>query len=115
MDRIVRDSLLSLLLRQFSGKHAASAWLGRVGLHTLNRAYSRENELEADSFAVSLIRTCGGDTLAGEQLLEKLAQRMPNQSVTLFGEYFATHPPLTERLAHLRSQRSDGGLVVMVI
>ena len=110
LDRIVRDSVLSLLLRQTSGRHAASAWLGRVGQQTLSRAYSRESELEADSFAVALIRTSGGDALAGEQWLEKLAQRMPNQSVALWGEYFATHPPLTERLAHLRSQRSGGRL-----
>jgi beta-barrel assembly-enhancing protease len=103
LDRIVRDSALSLLLRQFSGRHAVSAWLGRVGQQTLSRAYSREDEFEADAFAASLIRTSGGDAQAGEQLLERLAQGQ--QSVALLGEYFATHPPLTERLAHLRSHR----------
>ena len=76
VDRIVRDSLFSLLLRQSALKQAAGAWLGRVGQQALSRAYSRENELEADAFAVSLIRTSGGDVSAGERLLEKLAQRM---------------------------------------
>jgi beta-barrel assembly-enhancing protease len=108
VDRIVRDSMFSLLLRQSSMRQAASAWLGRVGQQALNLAYSGENELEADSFAVSLIRSCSGDTLAGERLLEKLNQPMPNQSVARWGEYFATHPSLPERLSHLRSNRSGG-------
>ena len=105
LDRIVRDSVFSLLLQQTAGRSAASAWLGKVGQQTLSRAYSRENELEADSFALSLIRTCGGDELAGEHLLAKLAQGLPNQSVITLGEYFATHPPLPERIAHLQSKR----------
>ena len=108
VDRIVRDSALSLLLRQFSGRHAATAWLGRVGQQTLSRAYSRESELEADSFAVALIRTGGGGALAGEQVLERLAQRASGQSVARWGEYFAAHPSFTERLGHLRAQRSGG-------
>ena len=103
LDRIVRDSVFSLLLRQSSGKHFASAWLNKVGQQTLSRAYSRESELEADSFALSLIRTCGGDVLAGERLLEKFTQRQPNQGVAVGSEYLATHPPLAERITHLRS------------
>lgn len=106
VDRIVRDSVFALLLQQSAGRSAASAWLGKVGQQTLSRAYSRENELEADSFALSLIRTCGGDELAGEHLLEKLAQELSDQSVITMGEYFATHPPLIERIAHLQSRRS---------
>lgn len=105
LDRIVRDSVLSLLLRQLSGPRAVSAWLARVGRQTLSRAYSRENELEADAFAVSLIQTCGGDAAAGERLLEKLDQRVSPPDVALLGEYLATHPPLPERLAHLRATR----------
>jgi beta-barrel assembly-enhancing protease len=105
VDRIVRDSIFALLLRQSSVKQAAGTWLGRVGQQALSQAHSRESEWEADAFAVSLIRTCGGDALAGEQLLERLAQRMPNQSVARLGEYFATHPPFAERLSRLRSKR----------
>lgn len=110
VDRIVQDSIFGLLLRQSPMKQAAGAWLRKVGQQVLSRAYSRECELEADAFAVSLIRTCGGDPLAGEQLLEKLAQRVPDPSAASWGEYFATHPPLAERLSHLRSKRSgDAG------
>jgi Zn-dependent protease with chaperone function len=71
----------------------------------LGRAFSREDELEADVFAVALVGTAGGDALAGERLLEKLAQGASGQSVGLAGEYLATHPPLIERVANLRSRR----------
>jgi beta-barrel assembly-enhancing protease len=105
LDRIVKDAALSLLLRQSSGRHAASAWLSKAGKQLLDSAYSREDELEADSFAAALVGTAGGDTMAGERLLEKLAQRTSVQSVGSARNYFATHPPLIERVANLHSQR----------
>ena len=105
LDRIVKDAALTMLLRQFSGRHAASAWLSKAGRQLLSRAFSRDDELEADTFAVVLLRTAGGDPLAGEHLLEKLAQRTSGQSVGMVGEYLATHPPLTERVANLRARR----------
>ena len=104
LNRIVKDAALSLLLRQASGRHAASAWLSQTGRQLLSRAFSRDDELEADVFAVALVGTAGGDALAGERLLEKLAQGS-GQSVSIAGDYLATHPPLMERVAKLRARR----------
>jgi Zn-dependent protease with chaperone function len=105
LDRIVKDAAVSLLLRRASGRNAARAWLSKAGQQLLSSAYSSDNELEADSFAVALVETAGGDALAGERLLEKLAQRTTAQSLGVAGNYFATHPPLVERVANLRSKR----------
>ena len=105
LDRILKDAALSLLLRQTSGRHAASAWLSKAGRQLLGGSYSSDDELEADAFAVALVGTAGGDALAGERLLEELAQRASVQSVGIAGDYFATHPPLVERVAHLRARR----------
>jgi predicted Zn-dependent protease len=105
LNRIVKDAALSLLLRQSAGRNAASAWLGQAGRQMLGRAFSREDELEADVFAVALVGTAGGDALAGERLLENLAQATSGQSVGIAGEYLATHPPLMERVANLRARR----------
>jgi Zn-dependent protease with chaperone function len=107
LDRIVKDAALSLLLRQSSGKHAASAWLSKAGRQLLDCAFSKEQELEADAFAQALVGTAGGDALAGERLLEKLAQWIPVQSVGAVGNYFSTHPPLMERVANLRAKRQS--------
>jgi predicted Zn-dependent protease len=105
LDRIVKDAALSLLLRQSSGRHAASAWLSQAGQQLLGRAFSRDDELEADVFAVALVGTAGGDASAGERLLEKLAQWTSGQSVGMVGDYFATHPSFIERVANLRARR----------
>lgn len=105
LDRFVKDTALSLLLRQSPARQAASAWLGGAGRQALASAYSKDEELEADAFAVALVRTAGGDAAAAERLLEKLAQRNAGQSVSVAGDYFATHPPLQERVAHLRAKR----------
>ena len=107
LDRIVKDAALSLLLRQSSGRNAASAWLSKAGQQLLGSAYSRDEEFEADAFAVALVGIAGGDALAGERLLEKLAQPTSEPSVSIAGKYFATHPPLLERVANLRGTRRD--------
>jgi len=105
LDRIVKDAALSLLLQQFSGRYAASVWLSKAGRQLLSRAFSRDNELEADAFAVTLVGAAGGDSSAGERLLQKLAQTTSGQGVSIAGEYLATHPPPTERIANLRAGR----------
>jgi Zn-dependent protease with chaperone function len=107
LDRIVKDAALSLLLRQSSGRNAASAWLSKAGQQLLGSAYSRDEEFEADAFAVALVGIAGGDALAGERLLEKLAQPTSEPIVSIAGNYFATHPPLLERVANLRGTRRD--------
>ncbi len=71
----------------------------------MSRAYSRESELEADAFARSLIGACGGEVVAGERLLAKLAPQPSGQGTTTWSEYLATHPPLAERITHLKSGR----------
>jgi Zn-dependent protease with chaperone function len=105
LNRFVKDAALSLLLRQSSGKNAASAWLSKAGRQLLDGAFSRDDELEADVLAEALVRAAGGDALAGERLLEKLAQLPTGQGVGVAGYYFATHPPLMERIANLRAMR----------
>jgi Zn-dependent protease with chaperone function len=105
LDRLVQDAALSLLLRHSSGQRAASAWLSQTGRQLLPRAFSRDNELEADAFAVALIRSAGGEASAAERLLGRLAQQTSAQKIGLPGDYFATHPPLMERVANIRAQQ----------
>ncbi len=103
LDRLVRDAALSLLLRQTSGRLAASNWLSKAGGQALTGAYSREEELGADVFAVGLIRRAQGDPLAGVRLLQSIATIPGAGLATNSGDYFATHPSLDERIANLRA------------
>jgi predicted Zn-dependent protease len=96
LDRLLKDAAISLLLRRSSGRGAASAWLNQAGRHELNRAYSREEEFEADAFAVALLKTAGGESGAAERFLPKLRAEVS-------GHYLASHPGIGQRIANLRS------------
>jgi predicted Zn-dependent protease len=106
VDRLVKDSAVSLLLRQTSGKQAASAWLSKAGRELLRCAYSSEEELAADTFAAGLIRAAGGDALAGESFLEKLGQGISGRSAINSADYLKMHPPPTERIANLHRKKA---------
>ena len=105
LDRFVKDAALSLLLRRSPGKNAASAWLSKAGRQLLDGAFSRDDELEADVYAEALVRTAGGEAVAGERFLEKLDPLTSGQGVSVAGSYFANHPPPTERIINLRAKR----------
>jgi predicted Zn-dependent protease len=107
VDRLVKDAALHLLLRQTSGRLAASSWLSKAGGELLKRGYSREDELEADAFAAGLVKSAGGDIFAGERLLERLGALRAQGDGRLAGSYFSTHPSFAERLISLRQKFSQ--------
>jgi predicted Zn-dependent protease len=103
LDRIVKNAALSLLFRQVSGRHAASAWLNKAQ-ELLSGAYSKDEEFEADTFATALAETAGGDASAGQHLFEELAELF-SRGAGLRQGYFSTHPPLSERISNLRETK----------
>jgi predicted Zn-dependent protease len=106
VDRLVQDAALSLLLRKTSGRLAATDWLQKTGKQVLGRAFSRENELAADLFAVDLLKRAGGDPSTAQVLLENLWRALavvPGQGRgSASNDYFAGHPPFPERIDHLQ-------------
>jgi len=71
-----------------------------VGLGMLfNRAHSREQEFEADRWAVGFSARAGYAPSASIALMERLGRgEAPSNLVS---QLLGTHPPLTERLHHL--------------
>jgi len=67
----------------------------------LHQGYSREQELEADEFGVRAARAAGFDPAGGRRVLVRLATESAAQP--LLAGYFASHPPLEERLRHLET------------
>lgn len=102
LDRIVQDSVFSLLFRQSPG-NAAAAWLQKAGRQALSQAYARDQEFEADAFSLGLLYQGDANLQAPENLLAKLASLHPQSPAFL--EYFSTHPPLDARLAYLKKIR----------
>jgi predicted Zn-dependent protease len=67
----------------------------------LNQGYSREQELEADAFGARAAAAAGFDPAAGRRVLVRLAAE--SAAEPLLGGYFASHPPLADRLRHLET------------
>jgi predicted Zn-dependent protease len=67
----------------------------------LRQGYSREQELEADAFGARAARAAGFAPDGARRLLVRLAAE--SAAEPLLSGYFASHPPLNERLRHLET------------
>jgi Zn-dependent protease with chaperone function len=66
----------------------------------LGKAYSRDQEFEADLLGVQLTHSAGFDPGGGRQLLLRLQfNSVPIQGADV---YFSTHPPFPERVAQIQ-------------
>jgi predicted Zn-dependent protease len=81
--------------------------LRHIGTTFLTTAYAREQEFEADEFGHRLARAAGFDATAGARMLGRLRDRHANEPDHRLGDYFASHPPMNERIARL--ERSGKG------
>jgi predicted Zn-dependent protease len=96
VSRVGLDVLSSILSRG-----ALSLWLRKTGLNLLQSAHSRDCELEADELGTRLAEAAGYDPEGAVRLLRRLqALRSTPQGV---GDYFASHPPATERIAPIKT------------
>jgi Zn-dependent protease with chaperone function len=75
--------------------------LRHIGTTFLTTAYAREQEFEADDFGRRLTRAAGFDGTAGARMLGRLRDRHANELPNRLGDYFASHPPMDERIARL--------------
>jgi len=83
------------------GSGPLGRWLLGTGARAVTRAYSREQELQADLFGGRLARAARFDPEAALRVFERL-QRFESRSDEPLAEYFATHPPLPVRAEALR-------------
>lgn len=85
--------------------NAVTARLSGAGLllhQALSKGYSRDLELEADDQGVHLAVAAGFDPAGGTRALRSL-ERVSTESKGL-SEYFASHPPLAERIGKLEQK-----------
>jgi predicted Zn-dependent protease len=102
MDRLTNEILGSAAARLVRTPGSPLAqWVLGTGAKLLARAHSRDRELEADEFGARLAAAAGYDARAVIRIFERL-QSVQSRAEHPLAEYFATHPPLTERAARLR-------------
>lgn len=86
------EVISSVLIRGGTWGILAKQILGEL----LRKGYSRDNELEADEYAVKLMRKAGFNPEAGKTNLKRLTEIEP-ESLPIYN-YFLTHPPIEERV-----------------
>ena len=83
---------------------AVAPWLRRVGVQWLEKAYTREQEFEADELGGRLMRAAGFDPHGCVRMLERF-RRLERRSDPLgLAAYLSTHPPVDDRIHHLRER-----------
>ena len=107
MERIVNGWMLFAAQRALPGGGIAAAWLIGQARELVHKAYSREQELDADALGVQLAHSAGFDPRGAVGLLSRL-QAGATPGDPLDG-YFATHPPFEVRIAHVSRYLEGGG------
>ena len=78
-------------------------WGLSAGANLLASAYSRDQELEADYFGAKLAHAAGYDPRGAIRALSRL-QELETSSKSLASEYFASHPPIGDRIDRLNER-----------
>ncbi|MEN8126803.1 MAG: M48 family metallopeptidase [Planctomycetota bacterium] len=104
MERMLSHSLIKAVMRAGHLRAATTGSLGQVGIRFLERAYSQENELRADTMGVRLAVAAGYNPAAMIDLFLRLE---PLQKDDLLSQYFSTHPSCQRRIENIRRLRRN--------
>ena len=102
IERIAANAAASVVRRVAPAAGRLGPWLASTGVRFLETAYSRNQELEADEFAVRLSAAAGYDPQASIQLLRRLSEVSRSADASSLGRYFSTHPDFNVRIDSIR-------------
>ena len=116
MSHVIRRHAINRVLRQTAyaaasvltpGRGAIGPWLRKAGLEWLERAYSQDQEFEADALGGLMMRAAGYDPEGAIRLFERFRALGPlGGDEDTLGTYLSPHPPVNERIARLRKRLS---------
>ena len=102
IDRLLQQKVVSALALASPARGALASWIRQVGFHGLARAYSRDQEFEADELGLRLTRAAGFDPAGSIRLLQRLGTLEGTPGPLGLGPYLSTHPPVGDRVNRLR-------------
>ena len=102
IDRLLQQKVVSALALASPGRGALASWIRQVGFQGLARAYSRDQEFEADELGLRLMRAAGFDPAGAIRLLQRLGKLEGAPGPLGFDAYLSTHPPVEDRVSRLR-------------
>ena len=104
IDRILSQKALSMASLATPTGRAIAPWLRSVGMQWLEKAYSREQEYEADILGSRLAQVAGFDPHGALRMLERFRSLEGSSDPIGLGAYLSTHPPINDRQQHIREQ-----------
>jgi predicted Zn-dependent protease len=94
--------LAKMAVAQLPIRGAAGLILKRLGPELVGSAYSQDQEFDADALGARLAEAAGYAPDAGPRLLERLGPTGAQAPRAPLAAYFASHPPIAERVGRLR-------------
>lgn len=98
-DRILGNSLLSLLITATPGSNVLKRSLHTLARQFLRNAYTQDQELEADAWGVRITRAAGYQPSAALDVLRLLQEHGGEPSEV--ENYFSSHPPFPLRMQRI--------------
>ena len=102
IDRLLTQQVLSAVTLVSPGRGALASWIRRVGLQSLERAYSQDEEFEADELGLLLVRAAHFEPAGAIRVLQRLGELDRSPDPLGLGAYLSTHPPIGDRVLRLR-------------
>jgi predicted Zn-dependent protease len=106
IDRLLQQKVVSAVALVSPGRGVLASWIRQIGLQGLERAYSRDEEFEADELGLLLMRAAGFDPAGAIRALERLGELDRTPDPLGLGAYLSTHPAVEDRVRRLRSEFS---------
>ncbi len=99
LKRIMASYSIEALSRMFKTGSALGVAGKSLVIKLLRSQYSQENELQADAYGLRLMYSAGFDPQGALRLIRFFRLHLQDEGF----KYFATHPSLNKRLAHLHT------------
>jgi predicted Zn-dependent protease len=102
IDRLLQQKVVGALTLVSPSRGALTSWIRKIGFQGLERAYSQDEEFEADELGLLLMRAAGFDPAGAIRLLQCLGELDRSPDPLGLNRYLSTHPPIEERVNRLR-------------
>jgi beta-barrel assembly-enhancing protease len=102
IERLLQQKVVNALTLVAPTRTALTSWIRKIGLQGLERAYSQDEEFEADELGLLLMRAAGFDPAGAIRMLQHLAGLDRSPDLLGLNRYLSTHPPIEERASRLR-------------